>query len=185
MFLWKLLHPEMTENVQTTLITTIESLLTIVGSIFIVYLTLKANLKEKKVSDVRTIKLKYYHQFCKAYVNKFIYGNLNNCPEQVEANTEFIREINRIPLYASYVSQEMVELLFDDSNNPTKAPNVNFSKMYSLIRKDLNSDEFKIFDEIFEETFKASVYVNDKTNDKTVVKDENGNRLVVDNNKYK
>lgn len=44
MFLWKLLHPEMTENVQTTLITTIESLLTIVGSIFIVYLTLKANL---------------------------------------------------------------------------------------------------------------------------------------------
>lgn len=57
--------------------------------------------------------------------------------------------------------------------------------MYSLIRKDLNSDEFKIFDEIFEETFKASVYVNDKTNDKTVVKDENGNRLVVDNNKYK
>lgn len=53
--------------------------------------------------------------------------------------------------------------------------------MYSLIRKDLNSDEFKIFDEIFEETFKASVYVNDKT----VVKDENGNRLVVDNNKYK
>lgn len=163
----KLLFSDMSDNVKIALITVVGALLTIIGSMVIVFLTQKANIKEKKAADIRDIKLKYYHKFCEAYVNKHLYMGKENCIESVEANMEFIREVNRLPLYAS---NEMIAFI-EKIKNPDDAKDTKFDEMYILIRDDLNSDEFKRFNKDLETSLAIS--------DKVIIQDKEGNKKIL------
>lgn len=168
--LYKGLKNGVSENVLITIITLLGVLLTITSSLFIVKMTERANLKLKRAEDVRNVKLKYYYKFCEAYVNKYLYSGFGGCNEEVQASMEFVREANRLPLYAS---KEVIEFI-ENLKNPEKAKEKDFGELYTLIRNDLNNDDF----ELFEDKLNTQLTITNKV----IVKDEHNNAQVIDRN---
>ena len=112
---------------------------------------------------MRTIKLEYYHKFIEAFARKYNYISCPDSKEAVEANLNFILEINRLPLYAS---QEMVHLIESIRNNGGQNQ---FSELYSVLRKDLSTDEFSAFNDL---NFSFTIP------EKTIITDKDGNKIV-------
>lgn len=147
MMLYKIISSNISDNVAITLITSLGILLTIIGSITIVQMTSKSNLKEQRAMDIRKIKLKYYHRFMESYNNKLMYvsestnSNLDVQKKLAKLDEEFNLEVNRLPLYASQEVIEFIENVKNQNNNV----DTSFGKMYELIRKDISNDEFNEF----------------------------------------
>ena len=89
------------KEVESALITQVGVLLTFIGSLASIGLTLDSNIKQKRAENVLNTKLKYYHQFCEAYVKKCSYIKYPMTLEAIESNMEFVKEVNRLPLYSS------------------------------------------------------------------------------------
>lgn len=129
----------MSEAIVIACIGAIGVFVTVLGSIITVQLANSSNKKQQRIMDMRKIKLEYYHKFIEAWVRKYNYFICPDCEEAVEANLNFILEVNRLPLYAS---QEMVSLIEEIRKNKN---NVDFSHLYEVLRKDLSSDGFTAF----------------------------------------
>lgn len=154
----------MSENIIIAIIGTVGVFATIIGSIIAVQLTNNFNEKQQRILDMRKIKLEYYHRFIEAFAKKYNYCACADSVEGVEANLNFILEVNRLPLYAS---QEMVDLI---ENIRANGGSSNFSELYTVLRKDLSTDEFLTF---------ANLNFSFTIPEKTVIADERGNKKVV------
>lgn len=170
--LYKITNSNISDNVAITLITSLGILLTIIGSITIVQMTSKSNLKEQRAMDIRKIKLKYYHKFMESYNNKLMYSseltknNLSIQKKLAKLDEAFNLEVNRLPLYAS---QEVVEFI-ENAKDTTDNKDTTFGKMYELIRKDISNDEFNEFEKL---------NISHSVPKFIVIKEENGNENLI------
>lgn len=120
-------------------------LLTFIGSLASIGLTLDSNIKQKRAENVLNTKLKYYHQFCEAYVKKCSYIKYPMTLEAIESNMEFVKEVNRLPLYSSQKIILLIEKNKDRYINQISNSEVEeiqkLNKEYENLKNDLSNDE--------------------------------------------
>ncbi len=146
------------ETLKISLIASFTAIISIVGSVFVNQHLTNENSKQQRDVEIRKIKQEFYHKFSESFLLKLTYSmkidqnkidlknpDLSNPDVQkyLEADRIFCLEKNRLPLYAS---QELVELV----ESVAKGADVNFSKLYSLIRKDLCNNDFLEFKDLNE-----------------------------------
>ena len=133
------------KEVESALITQVGVLLTFIGSLASIGLTLDSNIKQKRAENVLNTKLKYYHQFCEAYVKKCSYIKYPMTLEAIESNMEFVKEVNRLPLYSSQKIILLIEKNKDRYINQISNSEVEeiqkLNKEYENLKNDLSNDE--------------------------------------------
>lgn len=134
----------MKTEVIIALIAAVATILTIIGSIIATNLTNTAQIEAQRIEAVRDMKRTYYTAFIDAYTKKIEYVFMPSSVEQVEANMKFAEEANKLPLYAS---QDVVEYI-EQMKDPRVAQYTSSTKLFELIRADLCSNEFNIFEDL-------------------------------------
>ena len=133
------------KEVESALITQVGVLLTFIGSLASIGLTLDSNIKQKRAENVLNTKLKYYHQFCEAYVKKCSYIKYPMTLEAIESNMEFVKEVNRLHLYSSQKIILLIEKNKDRYINQISNSEVEeiqkLNKEYENLKNDLSNDE--------------------------------------------
>ena len=133
------------KEVESALITQVGVLLTFIGSLASIGLTLDSNIKQKRAENVLNTKLKYYHQFCEAYVKKCSYIKYPMTLEAIESNMEFVKEVNRLPLYSSQKIILLIEKNKDRYINQISNSEVEeiqkLNKEYENLKNYLSNDE--------------------------------------------
>lgn len=135
---------EMLSNteIQVAIIAVVGVIFTIIGSIIATNLTNNSQLEQQRIDSIREMKRTYYNQLTEAYTEKLMYINKPDSIEKIEAEIRFLKESNRVPLFAS---QEMVEFM-EKIKNPEIAKKTSTGEFYLIMRKDLASSDFKNFD---------------------------------------
>ena len=124
------------------------TVLTIIGSIVAVKVTINSQIKEQKIAADREMKRKYYNAFIEAFTKKLFYINKPDCMEKIEAEMTFVLEANRLPLYAS---EEMIQFI-ERIKNPQIAKETKMEELLVILRKDLCENSFDNFSDIKEIT---------------------------------
>ena len=139
-------------------------ILTIIGSIIATNLTNNSQLEQQRIDSIREMKRTYYNQLIEAYTEKLMYINKPDSVEKIEAEIRFLKEANRVPLFAS---QEMTEFM-ERMKNPQIAEKTSTGEFYLIMRKDLASSDFKNFDAPIELSISIpnNVTINEKGNKK-------------------
>ena len=138
----------------------------VIGSIIATNLTNNAQLEQQRIDSIREMKRTYYNQLLEAYTEKLMYVNKPDSVEKIEAEMRFIKEVNRVPLYAS---QEMVEFM-EKMKDPKIAKGTNPGEFYLVMRKDLASSDFENFD--------TSLQLSISIPNKVIVISGNGNKKI-------
>lgn len=133
------------KEVESALITQVGVLLTFIGSLASIGLTLDSNIKQKRAENVLNTKLKYYHQFCEAYVKKCSYMKYPMTLEAIESNMEFVKEVNRLPLYSSQkiilLIEENRDRYINQISNSEAEEIQKLIKEYEHLKNDLSNNE--------------------------------------------
>ncbi len=133
-------------EIQVALIAAVTTICTVIGSIYAVNSTNSSQLELKRIDSIRDMKRTYYNALAKSFALKLMYNDVPDSIEKVEAEMNFLKEANRLPLYAS---QEMIEFI-EKMKDPKLAANTKISDFYIIMRNDLYSTDFKPFDSQFE-----------------------------------
>lgn len=153
-------------EIQVAIIMVIGVFVTVVGSIKATNLINNGQLEQQRVEAVREMKMKYYNQLTETFAEKLMYTNLPDSIEKVEAEIRFLKEANRVPLYAS---QEMVQFI-ENMKNPEIAKSTKTSEYYKIMRKDLSSSDF--------EDFKNSMSMSISIPNKVIVTGSTGDKEI-------
>lgn len=152
------------KEVETALITQVGGLLTFIGSLVGIGLTLDSNIKQKRAENVLNTKLNYYHRFCEAYVKKCSYINHNDTKEAIESNMEFVKEVNRLPLYSS---EEIVNFMEFTKNTSEEIYRMKkeYISLLEQLKVSFSKNECEEFINLLEKTqkFKSDIEFKEKS----------------------
>lgn len=153
-------------KIAVAVITAVATVLTVVGSIAIAFMTNNAQIEQQRFEEAREVKRTYYNQFIEAYTNKLQFVDKPDSPEKVEAEMAFVLEVNRLPLYASQEMVEFVNSMWDHKTATLTSTN----EFYDIMRRDLCSDEFFSFEGL--EEFPMAI------SSKVIITDSDGNKII-------
>lgn len=154
------------KEVQAAIIAVIGVGITAWASIKSINLTNSGQLEQQRIEDVRDMKRTYYNQLAETFTKKILYSNAKDSIEYIEAESQFLIEASRLPLYAS---QEMVEFI-EDMKDPYIASETSITEFYNIMRKDLCSSSFEEFDGLKELSMSIPKQI--------IVTELNGNRSI-------
>jgi len=134
----------LSDNVLIAIIGAITASITIIGSVFVAKTTGFYEGQKQRQIETRNLKREFYNQFIEVFTRNM---SINNNPE---INQNFCIEVNRLPMYASQEVVEFVNEIASKKNAATEAETdkAEFAKLFSLIRADLCSDDYKEFTDL-------------------------------------
>lgn len=132
------------DNVIIAIIGAITAATTIIGSVFVAQLTASHEAEKQRQIEARNLKREFYNRFLELFSKNMASMN-SGSQEDLKVNQEFCIEVNRLPLYAS---QEVVELVNHVASGNAKPGEADFNKLFSAIREDLCSDDYKEFNNL-------------------------------------
>ena len=156
----------MDNEIIIAIIAAVATVTTVIGSIIATALTNNSQQEQQRIEAVRDMKRTYYNSFIEAYTRKLQFVAKPDSPEKIEAEMQFMLEVNRLPLYAS---QEMVEFI-SAMHDETTAKNTSTSDFFVIMRRDLCSNNFQPFDNLKETPISLS--------NKVVIVDPKGKKTI-------
>jgi len=148
LFVGLLLHTLSKQNLSDTLILGIiagvTTVMTVLGTVLVTQMTNAHASKRDREAEIRKIKQENYNKLIEAMSSHLAYQTGALTGEGIDnAKTEFCRETNRLPLYASQAVVEWV-----NSIAAGKQTNADFDEFYTLLRADLCSSSYQDFEQL-------------------------------------